>query len=225
MSKRVVSYTETIAIQAFLGYLSKHYSKLINNKDTYLIAAVAAWFYQESGGEKRVIGNNPFNIRPGLLSFMSNGYRQAGKNGKFLTFASLSKGFEAAAYLLIHGSKAYGYQIALNALKNGGNQAAVNFLAALAMSSWDAAHYGVSDWLNAYDQQRNHLLSVYASITGVQIGNPHPKPPKPRPLLPRDFNYHVVVRNYLDPWAAGQRYAKRHNRMTVGTVDATNLKR
>jgi hypothetical protein len=224
-----VNYTETIAIEAFLGYLQKNYSKLINPKDTYLIAAVSAWFHSESGGVKSVIGNNPFNIRPGITSFMSNGYRVSKNgNGKFLTFATLSKGFEATAYLLIHASKTYGYQLALNALKNGGNQAAVDFLAALAMSSWDAAHYGATDWLAAYNPAKNHLLRTYTGITGVQLGNPHPKPRKKKATVPpqKDFNYNSVVRNYLDPWAAKERYLKRHGRLGIAqSMDGTTLRR
>lgn len=212
---RTISYAETIAIQGFLGYLHQHYSLSINAKDTYLIAAVGAWFYQESGGIKRVIGNNPFNIR---VSPLQSGTRATAGNGHFAVFASLTKGFEAAAYLLIHGAKAYGYQTALNALKNGGNQAAVDFLAALAMSSWDAGRYGTTDWLSAYDVNKNHLLSVYATIRGIQLVNPvvgHPKPPKPLPKLPRDHAYHENKRTFLDPWSAAKLYAGRRRHPTV----------
>lgn len=223
-----ISYAETIAIQAFLTYLEKNYAKSINPKDTLLIAAVGAWFFQESGGLKNVIGNNPFNIRPGMVSFLSNGYRVSKNgNGKFLTFATLSIGFQATAYLLMHANKAYGYQLALNALKNGGNQGAYDFLAALAMSSWDAAHYGATDWLTAYDPKTNHLLRTYQSITGVQLINPHPKPkpkPKPHPVLVTPHYYNVTSRVYLDPWAARDMYRKRHARTFLG-VDGVRPKR
>lgn len=220
-----VSYAEASASQAFLGYLNKHYSKLINPKDTFLIIAITAWFHQESGSLRNVIGNNPFNIRPGMTSFMSNGFRVSKNgNGKFLTFATMEKGFEAAAYLLMHGNKAYGYQLAINALKNGGNQAANDFLAALAMSSWDAAHYGATDWTSAYDPKSNHLLRTYLTFHGVQMANPHPKPKKQRPVLPADFNYRVNGRVYVDPWDAGRRYAKRHGRIGLA-VDGTTLRR
>ena len=212
----VVSYAETQAIKAFLGYLQKNYAKSINPNDNLLIAAVSAWFHQESGGVKNVIGNNPFNIRPGMLSFMANGVRVSTRgNGKFLTFATLAKGFQAAAYLLIHGNKAYGYRLALNALKHGGNQGAVDFLAALAMSSWDAANYGTKNWAEAYDPKQNHLLRNYLAITGVQVVNPHPKPKKPPkalPKLPRDFNFQVIPRHYIDPWAAADLYRRRRKR-------------
>lgn len=228
---RTVTYADTVAVQGFLTYLQKNYSKLINPKDTFLIAAVAAWWYQEGRGS---IGNNPFNIRPGMTSFMSSGVRQTKTNGQFLMFASLTKGFEAAAYLLIHASKTYGYQLAIAALKQGGNQGAVDFLAALARSSWDAARYGTTDWLDAYNPAKNHLLSVYGSITGIQLSDPNPKPkPKPSPTPSggassplRDFNYNLTVRNYLDPWLAGRRYDRRHGRTVLGqAVNGTTLKR
>jgi hypothetical protein len=217
---RTVTYQETVAIKAFLGYLQKNYSKLINPNDVFLISAIASWERQESGGLSRVIGNNPFNIRKSPLQSGSRLSRNG--NGHFAIFSSMAKGFEAAAYLLIHGGgakDAYGYRTALNALKHGGNQAAVDFLAALAMSSWDAAHYGASSWLAAYKPETNNLLYVYLSFGGVQLSDPNPHPkPKPKtmpPLLPRDFNYNVVVRNYLDPYAAGDLYSKRHRRGSV----------
>jgi hypothetical protein len=217
-----IPFPEVVAIKAFLGYLNKNYSKLINPNDNFLIAAIAAWFHQESGGYRSVIGNNPFNIRPGMLSFMSNGYRVArGGNGRFLTFSSLSVGFEAAAYLLIHGSTAYGYRTAVNALKQGGNQGAVDFLAAMAMSHWDAGRYGTDGtFATVFNPKRNHLLRGYASITGLQLSDPHPqvkkrKPPPPIKLLERSFNYNVVVRNYLDPWKAKDMYLRRHKPSNV----------
>ena len=166
-----------------------------------------------------------------MTSFLSNGYRTSKNgNGKFLTFASLSKGFEAAAYLLIHANKAYGYQLALNALKRGGNQAAADFLAALAMSSWDAAHYGATDWLSAYNPATNHLLRTYQSITGVQFAPAAPKKKptgkhKPPPFI-QPPNYQKVVGHYLDPYAAGDLYKRRHSRPALGqNVDGTTRHR
>jgi len=212
-----IPYAEVKAVQGFLTYLNKHYSKLIDPKDTFLIAAVSAWFRQESGGLSRVIGNNPFNIRNSPLQ---SSQRKTSSNGVFSVFATMEKGFAAAAYLLMHGgwgvkakdSDLFKYRLAINALKQGGNQGAVDFLAALAMSSWSATHYGASTWLAAYDAKKNHLLRVYLSIGGVQAANPNvpkPKPRKPIPELPRDFNYQVVVRDYLDPWAVSALYKRR----------------
>lgn len=210
----VIGYKETLAIQAFLGYLQKNYARSINPRDTYLIAAVAAWFRQESGSLSRVIGNNPFNIRPGMVTFMASGLRTTARNGSFLTFSSMANGFRAAAYLLMHASKTYGYQTALNALKRGGNDAAVNFLAALAMSSWSSDHYGAANWVEAFQANQNHLLRNYVGITGVQLANPDRKErakarPAPPPL-PRDLKYLEPKPRYLDPWAAGSLY--RHRR-------------
>jgi hypothetical protein len=235
MAKINLTFQEVTAIRAFLTYLNKHYSKWINNDDVFLIAAVGAWVYQESGGLKHVIGNNPFNIRSSPLQ---SGTRATRGNGHFAVFSSMSRGFEAAAYLLIHGNKAYGYQIALNALKNGGNQAAVDFLAALAMSSWDAAHYGAQNWSDAYNPKINHLYRVYLNIGGLQLADPKIPPPgsKPRPRhkppgkhelpprLPHDLTYTAPTRGYLDPYAAKDLYHRRHDRNSV-SMDGTKLKR
>lgn len=231
MAGITLTYSEVSGIKAFLGYLHRNYSKQINANDNLLIAAVGAWLYQESGGLRNVIGNNPFNIRDSPLQ---SGSRQTKNgNGHFAVFASIAKGFEAAAYLLMHGGHGsgskdqdlYGYRLILNALKNGGNQAAYDFMAALAMSKWDAGHYGVKDWQDAYSKH-NHLVAVYRSITGLQLQDPHPKAKKvkPRPQLPRDFNYNPTVRSYIDPYVARDRYAARHKRQSLG-VDGPRLLR
>lgn len=212
-----IPYAEVKAVQGFLTYLNKNYSKQIDPRDTFLIAAVSAWFRQESGGLSRVIGNNPFNIRNSPLQ---SSQRVTSSNGRFSVFSTMERGFAAAAYLLMHGGfgagakdqDVFGYRLAINALKRGGNQGAVDFLAALAMSSWSATHYGANAWLEAYDPKKNNLLRVYASIGGAQITNPNqpkPKPRKPLPTLARDFNYQVVVKAYLDPWAVSALYKRR----------------
>lgn len=231
MAKQVVSYAESKAIVAMLTYLNKNFSKRINPKDTFLIIAISAWFHQESGGLSRVIGNNPFNIRQSPLAV---GYRQTKNgNGKFAVFATMADGFRAAAYLLIvggHGSgskdaDAYGYRLALKAMMKGGNQGAWEFLAALAMSKWDAAHYGAANWQEAFDAKHNHLLRNYLTYGGVQLANPHPKPKKKKPVpqLPRDFNFKVSPNNFIDPWRAQDMYDRRHAKPS--SVAATTLKR
>lgn len=227
----VVSFAETKAIQGFLTYLNKNYSKRISTTDTYLIAAISAWFHQESGGLSRIIGNNPFNIRNSPLQ---SGQRQSRNgNGKFAIFSSMTVGFAAAANLLMHGGwgsggkdqDAYGYRLVIAALMKGGNQGAVDFLAALAMSKWDAAHYGANSWLEAYDPKQNHLLHNYVGITGIQLKDPSPpksKAVKPAPILPVDYNYKVVVRDYLNPWAARDLYRRRRRR---SIMDGATTKR
>lgn len=245
---KTVDYKTTKAIQAFLGYLHDHYSKRINNKDPNLIMAVAAWFMQESGGIGKVIGNNPFNIRESPLQ---SGTRQTRGNGNFAVFSSLAKGFEAAAYLLLHGGfgnkqvpiygtrivdgvkqtyiKGYkkldsdlnGYRLALAALMKGGNQGANDFLAALAMSKWDAQHYGSNNWKEAYTKEHNHLIRNYLTYGGVMMNAPE-KPRKPIPSVAQDLKYQLAPNNFLDPWFAKRLYERRRR---GGGVDAGNSRR
>ena len=226
MAGRNVDAKTTRAIQAFLGYLHDHYNKRINNRDPNLIMAVAAWFIQESGGLSRVIGNNPFNIR---VSPLQSGYRVSKNgNGRFAVFSSMAKGFEAAAFLLMHGGwgsgkkdqDAYGYRLALNALKKGGNQGANDFLAALAMSKWDAAHYGSHNWTEAYQAKHNHLIRNYLTYGGVILDAPATdKPRKPIPPLAKDFNFKVAPNNFLDPWYALRLYQSRRRSGSVAPKD------
>jgi len=239
---RTVDYKTTKAIQAFLGYLHDHYSKRIDNKDINLIMAVAAWFTQESTGLSRVIGNNPFNIRDSPLQ---SGTRQSRNgNGHFAVFSSMAKGFEAAAYLLIHGGfgnkkvpiygvrvvdgnkyayvKGYktvdadlnGYRLAIAALMKGGNQGANDFLSALAMSKWDSAHYGSHNWQEAYTAKHNHLIRNYLTYGGA-ILTPPTKPRKPIPPLAQDFKFQVSPNNFLDPWFVKRLYERRRRGSSV----------
>jgi hypothetical protein len=203
--------------------------------------AVAAWFIQESGGLSRVIGNNPFNIRSSPLQ---SGTRKSRGNGHFAVFSSMAKGFEAAAWLLIHGgygnkkvaikgyrviegkkvpyikgyrrvdADAYGYRLAIAALMKGGNQGANDFLAALAMSSWDAAHYGAHNIKQAYQAKHNHLIRNYLTFGGVMLDAPA-KPRKPIPELARDFNFRTSPNNFLDPWYAKRLYDSRRHGVDV----------
>lgn len=221
MSTRVVSYRETLLIESFLRVLHYNYSSKINVKDSYLISAVAAWYWTETNFGKTIVGNNPFGLRGPTQTRIditdSGQKRYVTYPGKLLRYATLAKGFEALAYVLMAGSKSSGYQLALNALKRGGNAAAADFLAAIAMSTFDAGRYGATDWLTAYDASKNQLLSAYTKIGGVQLLNPRqprPKPVKPPPKLPRDLTYQPPSRTYLDPWAAGRSYRGR------GKVDA-----
>lgn len=219
--KHTVSYYESNIIRGFLGYLHNHWSRKIDASDPFLISAIYAWVKVESGGFGGIRFNNPFNLHgPDIttIRIVDGKKRPVTRPGPLLRFASLSKGFEALAKVLISAPKAYGYQTALNILKRGGNDAAYEFLAAIAMSQFDAGRYGATDWMTAYDKDKNLLLKAYLNVKGVQLRNPvvaKPKPAPKLPELPRDFNYKVVVRNYLDPWAAGRLYDGRHGRSTV----------
>jgi hypothetical protein len=149
---RSVSDAERRGSQAFLAALG------VDWHDPYMVRAVTAWFRQESGGISRVIGNNPFNIRPGVASSISNGTRPGGV-GVFLTFSSLNRGFTAAAMVLKELAPRYGYGTVVTAARR---RQAIGFLAALANSSWDAAHYGCTP---ATARTRdNHLVNVYKDI-------------------------------------------------------------
>lgn len=206
---RVATAKEVQAAQAFLRYVGADYH---NN---LLILAVVSWFYQESGGLSRVIGNNPFNIRPGVASKLASGVRKSKNgNGYFLVFSDLDTGFKAAALVLKSLAPAYGYGLVLAALRRG---SAVDFLVALAMSSWDAGHYGVTGTDNPADPRQNHLLAVYASFTGLQLptesnSNPDQPAPKPRPQpkLPRALQPPPPIRQYISGFDARRFYDARH---------------
>lgn len=220
MATRTVDYKLTTAIQGFLKYLNVNYNKRVDYRDVNLIMAVASWFVQESGGLSRVIGNNPFNIRNSPLQSGQRTSRNG--NGKFAIFKDMQTGFAAAAYLLMHGGwgsgkndqDAYGYRLALAALLKGGNQGANDFLAALAMSKWDAAHYGAHNIQEAYQAKHNHLIRNYLTYGGVMLDAPE-KPRKPIPPLAQDFKYQIAPNNFLDPWFPKRLYESRRHATDV----------
>jgi len=124
--------------------------------DMPMMRAVTAWFRQESGSVSRVIGNNPFNIRPGAATYLSNGTREVTGNGIFLTFPTLAIGFQAAAVVLKSSGATYGYDHAIASLRRGDE---IGFLANLALSSWCATHYGVDP-----RSTQNHLVALFSQI-------------------------------------------------------------
>ena len=222
MAKTIVTIAEQKYATVFLQYLHDHYSKAINAKDALLVEAVVAWFHQESGSLSKIIGNNPFNLRTSPLQV---GVRKSIRgNGQFSTFATLSRGFEAAARLLVVGggpTDAYGYRLALNALKQGGNSGAWNFLVALAMSKWDAGRYGTHNWQQAADPKYNHLLRNYLNMGGLAVvvtktvvRSTPPTPPVPDPP-PSDLPAPFHPLDYLDPWRAKGFYQARHRQRDV----------
>ena len=143
---------EIAGAQTFLRALGADY------KSRYMVKAVIAWFRQESGSIARVYYNNPFNIRRGAASPYSIGERTGG----FLNFATMSKGFGAAAIVLQRVGPAYGYGTVITAAKSGNPG---RFLAAVALSGWDQTHYGVD---MAHREEafttKNHLRAVYNQI-------------------------------------------------------------
>jgi len=193
----VATAQEVLASQAFLRQLGADWHSYT------LIQGVVAWFRAESGSLSRVIGNNPFNIRDSSLAI---GYRQTKSNGHFAIFKTLSDGFTAAAKLLIGaGNDWRGYGLIVRAARSGSVK---DFLQAIAMSAWDAGHYGYP--------ATNHLISVYNSITGLTLtvtdakGQPL-KPPRHRPLtpVPRALQPPEQQRSYIDSGAARRFYNAR----------------
>jgi len=146
-----VSYAERAGARKFITTLGATVTEP-------LIRAVAAWFRQESGTASKVLGNNPFNIRPGAATKLSNGTRKVG-NGVFLTFPNLTVGFQAAAVVLASTGGSYGYDHVIAAVKRGD---AVGFLAKLAESSWSATHYGIEPICAR--SAHNHLVAVFEQI-------------------------------------------------------------
>jgi hypothetical protein len=145
-------YQELYAARAFLRYLKAPESKEMQY-------AVVAWFRQESGSIAKTIGNNPFNIRPGAATIYSVGTRK-GPIGSFLVFATLNRGFMAAAVALKAIAPSYGYGSVIRAAQTGNP---LHFLAQLANSSWSGSHYGVT--ARAFAQgMDNHLVVVYREL-------------------------------------------------------------
>lgn len=202
---KVATVAEVKAAQAFLKTIGADYK----NQD--LIRGVIAWFHQESGSIAKVLGNNPFNIRndPNAI-----GYRQTKGNGSFAIFATLEEGFQAAARLLLRGmlndkDDYRGYGLIIKAARRGD---ILDFLTAIAISKWDAGHYGYTP----DHPENNHLIGAYNAITGLTMPVPKPPKPKPRqlPKRPRDIPAPFQPTPFLDAGAVGRSYRERHrNRM------------
>lgn len=205
----VVVVAERQAAQAFLRAIGANWQ----NND--LIYAVVAWMRQESGGIKSIIGNNPFNLRPGkdIDQDLVAGIRMSKNgNGRFLIFVSLAAGLTATAQRLLRaGADWRHYDRIIRAFRSG---SALDALTAIALSAWDAGHYGYHP---GDPITNNHLVRVYASFTGMQIPKPTKTPPSakpkkaPIPARPRDLNAPIVVRNYLHPYDARDFYQARHH--------------
>ena len=230
MSNSKTKAAETTFAQAFIKQLGGD----INN--VYLITAVVAWMRQESGGLSKVVGNNPFNLRPGRddARFRSGTRKSKKGNGTFSVYASLAKGAQAAANRLISAGSDYrGYDAIVAAARGKYSQRvedqqkqARDFLKGVAMSKWDASHYGaiihqkIEDgrYEDIYQESWNHLIKVWQNIPGVNwvpvavkpppVKQP-PKPP-PRPAVQLAINPALGVGNYIKPYAARTFYEQRH---------------
>ena len=239
--KPKVSAKETAFAESFLKYAGVKDPRA----NVYLILAVIAWMRQESGGLSRVIGNNPFNIRSSPFAI---GYRQTRNgNGRFAIFKNLDAGARAAVALLKSDGKDgwRGYGLILRAaVRSAGNKEAdkqgqaIDFLNAIALSKWDAAHYGTQHKVTSYTivngkkrpgstkkvwytgnafTQHNHLVQVWAALTGATINFPAPKvkqepppqPPKPKPVQLEGRLYAFPIPEYIQPYEAFGWYEAR----------------
>jgi len=197
----VAVVAEVKAAQAFLKAIGA------SPTNTDLIYAVVSWMRQESGSLKNVVGNNPFNLRPGkdIDEKLIAGIRKSG-NGRFLIFKSLEDGLIATAQRLLRaGNDWRGYGLVVRALRHGSS---LDFITAISLSAWDAAHYGYK----APDVTTSHIYRIYATFTGLQL--PKPEDPKtkkrPDPVRPRDLNAPIVVRDYIDAHEARRMFLARH---------------
>lgn len=195
--------------RSFLKYLGA------NQVNGYLLLAVIAWMRQESG--QTYLGNNPFNIRK---SPFASGYRQTRNgNGKFAIFANLDVAAKATVAFLKANAKFGNYGPIIAAArratgKDGGVQQALDFLTAIAISKWDSAHYGAADG----DLGKNHLIKVWATLTGTSIPKqwfvdpkPKPKPPPKPPFrqVVQRYHYPVPTADFIKPYAGKAFYEDR----------------
>lgn len=209
MSTTVAQELEVRAAQAFLKAIGASW------KNTNLIYAVIAWMRQESGSLANIIGNNPFNIRPSKSidqDLIAGIRRSKNGNGYFIIFKSLEAGLIGTAQLLLRAGHDWRkYDAIIRAFRQGDSIGAIN---AIALSAWDVSHYGYKPG----DQSTNHIYTIYARFTGLQMpATPKPQKPvrRPQPVRPRDLNAPIIVRNYLDPYTVGAMYRARHKRTNI----------
>lgn len=222
--------TVTLAEQAYakllLQYLHDHYSRSIKANDPFLIYAMAAWLHAaDKEFPNRLKSNNPFGLLDGA--------------GKMVKFKSIRLGIIGAAKALIAQSKNNAVVVidsegrkrvirqnthlemslfagALNALKHGGNTGASQFLMWLAYTSWSPSHYGWKYGEDVGKPENNKLLAWYVRFSGLETQVVKKTTKTIRlPMPPRDLNAPMIVRDYLDPWAAKGFYEARHPSIPV----------
>jgi len=228
--KNSTTAKETAFAIAFLKALKGDY------QNVYLITAVVAWLRQESGGLSRVIGNNPFNLRPGAddARFRSGIRTSRNGNGRFSMYATLAKGAQAAANRLLKAGNDYrGYAPIVKAVRGNYSKRpedqqlqARDFLKAVAMSKWDASHYGAVTYtygpynthMPVYHEEANHLIKLWRRFTGVTMPpvktpTPPAPPPKARPSSQQSI-YMQYSQTFIDPYAARRFYEARNDELT-----------
>lgn len=209
----VAQVGEVVAAQAFLRAIGANY------QSTDLIYAVVAWMRTSEGGRANLWGNNPFNLRASTARFIPSNLIAGTKYrigyGTLLRFATLTDGVKAmAAYLKgvvkVAGGSWLGYGLILRAFKAGNP---VDSLIAIALSAWDAAHYGfdTSNRDPSAALAKSAIYKVYASFTGLQMPTPkQPKPAPPKPEAPNDLPAPPLAHPYIEPHRAAAFYRERH---------------
>lgn len=224
MSKATVA--ERKWAEMFLRYLGGNVSNLL------LVSAVIGWVRQE-GGLNRYSGYNPLNIRH---SKYESG-RRRGHPG-FAAFSTAQRGAYASAHLLLDAGKDYrGYWKIVQAAKRGAKTVAQqqdqakDFLGWIALSKWDASHYGLgknpdpnntTDLLNSVSKQ-NHLILRWAEITSLPALPPEApkqtKPKKPKTLPPEPLQPPSPPNlEYLDPKWPRTFYDATHHGSDLGNL-------
>lgn len=211
-TSNIASLAEVMAAQAFLRALGANWQ----NSD--LIYAVVAWLRVAEQTNRGFIGNNPFNLLAGqgvprnlyygvkvVRITGTTPYGFAVVNQSVLLFRNLTQSLLAlAAVLLKRAATEGGFKLIVQAARHG---TSIDLLNAIALSSWDAAHYG---YMQA-DTRTNRLYQAYIKFTGMQL--PARKPPKPKkvkvPPRPRVIGDPVITYPFLDPFAARAFYNAR----------------
>ena len=201
MADRVLTLAEQNAATVFLKALGV-------TPTANLMAAVVAWMNLESGGLSKIVGNNPFNLRPGVASKYSSGLRQIGTDPRtgepqyVLKFDSLGKGLQAAAYYLKSLSQ---YASAITALKRGD---VLGFLSTI--GKLYSSKYGYVALYNEY--------KTYTLVAQPPVQQPGQPPQQPQPTVtwkyPRTYKtLRPLGRDdthaYLDGYEVQRWYAAR----------------
>lgn len=214
--KPVTHPTELRFAVYFLKYLHA------NSTNTYLILAVVAWLRSESG--QHYIGFNPLNLRPGKDDAAFRSGIRTGKVGQFSIYKSLQAGARATATRLLNAGSDYrGYGLIVSAAQRSGGdtvqsmqQQATDFLNAIALSKWDASHYGLgkNPTLANADFTKNKLLKVWDSLLGFPVTLPadpvKPKAQHANPPAQAPSDAHIAHADFIQGGHAGAFYAERH---------------
>lgn len=200
--------------------------------NAYLVLAVVAWMREASGG-KPYVGNNPLNVPPGThdaawrIGQRVTKSRYDARYGETInTYASIyrtmEQGARAAAAFLKNGESGFALVVKA-ATRSAGSaaaaqqQVAIDFLNAIALSRWDAAHYGVKAGMSSDElTATNRLVALWSGLLGQPVvfpgqatANKPPPVPKPKPRQQPAKVYITPEPEYIQPYAAFSFYEER----------------